>query len=94
MYINFAHRFPYSGAVTKFYYNFHLQKYGGQSGKQSGGKKALTAKISQHVDSIIPSTLKSYSQSEFTTFKLCLEQYRNDIRVSDKNSVEVVGGDT
>ena len=53
----------------------------------------LTSKISQHVDSIIPSTLKSYSQSEFTTFKLCLEQYRNDIRVGD-NSVEIVGGDT
>ena len=75
------------GAITKYYYNYHLKKYNRQ-------KKVLSAKISHYVDSKMPEEPKMYRESEFTTFQLLFGQYRGMIKVDDKKSKEIVGSDT
>jgi hypothetical protein len=73
--------------VTKFYYNYHIKKY-------NNLKKVLSSKVSHFVDSEVPKDLKTIVQSEFTTFDLTFEQYRNNIRVNDNLSKEIIGRDT
>ena len=73
--------------MTKFYYNYHIKKY-------NNLKKVLSGKVSQYVDSKLPKGLKTLVASEFTTFDLTFEQYRNTIRVNDQLSKEIIGQDT
>lgn len=73
-------------SVTKFYYNAHLKKY-------KGLKKVLSAKVSHYVDSKLPKEPVTYDKSDFTTYELIFEQYRNTIRV-DIKSREISGLDT
>eukprot|EP00571_Detonula_confervacea_P003598 CAMPEP_0172315472 /NCGR_PEP_ID=MMETSP1058-20130122/25292_1 /TAXON_ID=83371 /ORGANISM="Detonula confervacea, Strain CCMP 353" /LENGTH=784 /DNA_ID=CAMNT_0013029553 /DNA_START=60 /DNA_END=2414 /DNA_ORIENTATION=- len=79
--------FAWVGSVIKFYYNYHLKKFNNQ-------KKILSAKVSQYIDINLPSQGKSYDKSDFTTFKLAFEQYRNTIRVNTKLTKEIIGSDT
>jgi len=79
--------FAWVSSVTKFYYQYHLKKY-------NNLKKVLSAKVSHYVDSKLPREPKSYDKSEFTTFELTFEQYRNTIRVDTKLAKEVIGPDT
>ena len=73
--------------MTKFYYNYHIKKY-------NNLKRVLSGKVSQYVDSKLPKGLKTLVASEFTTFDLTFEQYRNTIRVNDQLSEEIIGKDT
>ena len=73
--------------MTKFYYNYHIKKY-------NNLKKVLSGKVSQYIDSKLPKGLKTLVASEFTTFDLTFEQYRNTIRVNDQLSKEIIGQDT
>jgi len=79
--------FAWVGAVTKFYYQYHFKKY-------KRLKKVLSAKVSHYIDSKLPREPKTYDESEFTTFQLVFENYRNTIRVDSKLTKEIIGPDT
>ena len=54
----------------------------------------LSSKVSQYVDSELPSTAKPYKDSDFTTFELTFEEFRSKIQVDTKTAKEIPGTDT
>ncbi|KAL7468807.1 hypothetical protein ACHAXS_009042 [Conticribra weissflogii] len=77
------------GAVTNFYYNYHLDKYGGR-------KQELTRKIADLADARVERPFKSIDSADVTTFRnVKFKKAHRNIRIVTKPMPdEVVGDDT
>mmetsp|Transcript_19671 Transcript_19671/g.38708 ORF Transcript_19671/g.38708 Transcript_19671/m.38708 type:complete len:910 (+) Transcript_19671:179-2908(+) len=77
------------GAVTNFYYNYHLEKYAGR-------KQVLTRKIADLADARVNTPFKSIDSANVTTFdNVKFKKAQRNIRIITKPMPEeVIGDDT
>ena len=80
--------YAWVGAVTKFFYDYHLQKLDGK-------KKKLTAKVKAFGTDLMQDEVKEIDESHLTTFKTQAKYYaKRSIRIELKSAKEKVGVDT
>ena len=75
-------------AVTKFFYDYHLAKFGKQ-------RTRLTARVAEFGSDPVQMQLKEVDRSHFTTFNARFNHYRNkNITIEQRSAKENVGPDT
>mmetsp|Transcript_7302 Transcript_7302/g.13127 ORF Transcript_7302/g.13127 Transcript_7302/m.13127 type:complete len:985 (-) Transcript_7302:28-2982(-) len=80
--------YAWVGSVTKFFYEYHLEKFDKK-------KTRLTAKIKEFGSELVQTQLKEIDRSQVTTFHAKFKHYgKRSIRIDQRSAEENAGPDT